>query len=241
MDFTDDNLSPECAALLSPLLEALQHPAVAAKFRTLIPTADEIAHSVSLRLEARFRKMEEELKVKGQLIRDLGARVEMLEAQADDQEQYSRRTSVRIANIKEEIGEDVSSIAMNIFSHMNCTPTINRIHRVGPPRQTNQPPRPILCQFTTYPDKANVMKNRKALKTTHPGIYINEDLTRKRAKILFEARRMKRLGLITDAWSYDGRIAVKDMKNKVHPIRTLSDLNKFTPSSFPTQTNVKTI
>ena len=222
------------------LIAALQDQDVAKAFRKArIVDVDEVADLVSAKLALRLKKLEEECAAKDVKIHQLEERVEELERKSDDHEQYSRRTSVRIYGVPETQGENVTHLATELFTEMNLNPTINRIHRVGPPHSSekspnssvpshnSKSPRPILCQFVSYPDKANVMKKRKLLSPNFPQVFINEDLTRTRAKLLFEARQKKRNGLITDCWSFDGRIAIKDNNNRIIPIRKSSDLAKY--------------
>ena len=52
------------------------------------------------------------------------------------------------------------------------------------------------------------MKNRKLLRATRPDVYISEDLTQMRSRLLYVARTIKRERKIQDCWSYDGRIVV---------------------------------
>lgn len=226
------------------LIAALQDPDVADAFRKAqIVNYEDIADVVTAKLSVRLKKMQEENAAKDERIKELEEKVEELERKADDQEQYSRRTSVRIYGVPEKEGEDVLSLANELFNEMNINPTVNRIHRVGPPRNSNSnsqnssgsgvnpptkpnSPRPILCQFVAYPDKANVIKERNLLSKNFSRVFINEDLTRKRAKLLFHAREKKRAGVIKDCWSFDGRIAIKNNQNTIIPIRQLSDLAK---------------
>ena len=241
MDLRSRSTSSTSTPFALELIAALQDQDVAKAFRKArIVDVDEVADLVSAKLALRLKKLEEECAAKDVKIHQLEERVEELERKCDDQEQYSRRTSVRIYGVPETQGENVSHLASEIFTEMNLNPTINRIHRVGPPHsseskspnssvpsQNSKSPRPILCQFVSYPDKANVMKKRKLLSTNFPQVFINEDLTRTRAKLLFEARQKKKHGLINDCWSFDGRIAIKDKNNKITPIRKSSDLAKY--------------
>lgn len=231
------------------LIAALQDSAVVDAFRKArIVDYENIADCVTAKLSKRLKKMEDEIAAKDAKIESLEKRIEELETKADDQEQYSRRTSVRIYGIPETPGENLNSVASALFDEMGLMPTVNRIHRVGAPHkpvqssessdshETSEPnadstpnnpsPRPILCQFVSYPDKAQVMMNRSKLATNYRKVFVNEDLTRVRAKILFQARELKRKGMIRECWSYDGRIAVKDLKNKIIPIRKLTDLDR---------------
>lgn len=226
------------------LISALQDPAVVEAFRKArIFDYEDIADRVSAKLSVRLKKLEEECATKNEKILTLEKRIEELEGKADDQEQYSRRTSVRIYGVPENEGEDVLSVTNQLFQSMNVSPTINRVHRVGAPRKStadavrngsdnasssrpSNSPRPILCQFVAYPDKTKVLRQRRSLSSSYPSVFINEDLTRKRAKILFNARQMKRQGIIKECWSFDGRIAVKDKKDTIVPIHSVSDLMK---------------
>ena len=245
--------------LVQPLLKAFSHPSIIEHIREMIPSSKAIANMVTEALEDRLVSLEYQLSEKktksdelqdviielehrvdsheaqelcdAKRFKELNGRIEELEEIADDQEQYSRRTSVRINGVPESEGEAIISVINPVFQAINCHPTINRIHRVGAPRKEGKGPRPILCQFTTYPDKALVMKHRKSLNDSMNHVFINEDLTRKRARVLYGARKLKKDKFIKDAWSYDGRLAIKDNKLKIHTIRKLSDLGKFIPSS----------
>jgi hypothetical protein len=55
-------------------------------------------------------------------------------------------------------------------------------------------------------------------------ISINEDLTRFRSQLAFKARELKRAKKISDTWTADGKILVKDLKNSITVIRTEQDL-----------------
>ncbi|ELU17195.1 hypothetical protein CAPTEDRAFT_210482 [Capitella teleta] len=56
-------------------------------------------------------------------------------------------------------------------------------------------------------------------------IFINEDLTKRRATLLYEARKMKRAGGIKDCWSADGNIFVRNSHGRVQMVRNLSQLD----------------
>ena len=213
------------------LMEALQSPDVVSSFSlALKPTLDAIVDRIDAKMNARLKELQEELKEKDDTILKLSERVEELEGRIDDQEQYSRRTSVRLSGIPEDEKEDVQHKVMSIFlsstsetefdsesqSVSEFVPQINRVHRVGP--KNEQGPRPIICQFLTYSDKRKCMSSKKALRKRFPNLSINEDLTRARAALSFTARQKKREGLIDKTWSADGKIVVKDLHGKIHYI-----------------------
>ena len=260
---------PDNAEFVLALVEAIRDSSVitALKEATKIDY-DHLSDMVADKLQHRFRKMQDELDAKEERIKTLEEKVSVLELKQDEAEQYSRRSSVRISGIPEVANEDVIQKVREIFSVMNVSPNINRVHRVGPsnpklllanashPASDQSPllasssspssandvlpsktstspraqPRAILCQFTTYGDKANVMKHSSALKSELPGVFINEDLTRKRAKLFFAARKLKKEKKIADCWTSDGKIVAKFIKNNhsvITQIRSHDDLNQF--------------
>lgn len=235
---TSNNHATDCPCtkdnLAINLLEALDDKTVAAKLRKILtPDYDKLADIVAAKLSVRLKKLEDELHEKNEVIDTLKRRLENAENKLDDTEQYSRRTSVRIAGIPEDAAEDVEAKVNEVFHAMNVKPIINRVHRVGPKNTNMKGPRMIICQFTTFPDKKAVLSAKKTIQQSHPRVYINEDLTRQRARIFFIARQKKKEGAFSDVWTADGRICVKDTKNKIHyftRLHELSDLIAANPS-----------
>ena len=192
--------------------------------------ADKVANVISEKFEKRFKEYERNLGEKDRRIGELEASVSRMEERVDQQEQYSRRTSIRVSGIKEPVGiqgEDVSRIVETILGKLNADllpltlADVNVAHRVGQRGSANEPltrPRPIIVQFKCYASKVSVMRSRKQLRETMPDIYINEDLTRARAMLLYKARKAKREKGVADCWSFDGRIIIKDVRGKVHTI-----------------------
>ena len=217
----------ESSGFALQLIEALMDPQVQQSFRSLIDT-DKIADLVSAKLEVRFKGLHDMIETQQKRIEALEQTVLELKEKQDDSEQYSRRTSIRIAGIPETEGEDVQNKVMDMLSTIEvANPAINRVHRVGPRRALEAPPRPILCQFISYGDKAAAIRNRKHLRHRMAGVFISEDLTRKRAQLLFQARQLVKKKKLSQAWSADGRIAIKDIHNRVHPVKSEDDLKKF--------------
>lgn len=57
-------------------------------------------------------------------------------------------------------------------------------------------------------------------------IFINEDLTRYRSKLLWQARLGKRGNKLSDCWSADGSVFIKDLRGTVVRIKTMEDLER---------------
>ena len=63
---------------------------------------------------------------------------------------------------------------------------------------------------------------------TATGIFINEDLTKTRGSLLFEARKANKTNKIMDCWSSDGQIIIKNKASKIIPIHNSNDLHRNT-------------
>ncbi|XP_053376808.1 uncharacterized protein LOC128547720 [Mercenaria mercenaria] len=103
-------------------------------------------------------------------------------------------------------------------------------HRVGKPRSSDKP-RDILVKFISRRSRDKLLKKRSLLKSNgYEGIFVNEDLTKYRSELLFEAKQLVKRKHIIGAWSTDGTILVKVTKDKkvsVHRIHTKRDINRF--------------
>nr|KAG5703329.1 hypothetical protein BaRGS_025571 [Batillaria attramentaria]KAG5710831.1 hypothetical protein BaRGS_026982 [Batillaria attramentaria] len=174
----------------------------------------------------------------------------------DEQEQYSRRNSVRIATIPESTGENTDEIVMKVAESIGVTldrRDIDRSHRVGKKTSpTDTSARPILVKFSTYRAKEAVMKARRGLAkvdatSVFPAvdwptlskaassngqpalahrIYVNEDLTSARADLAAKARALKKKGKVEDTWVRDGLVFLK-RNSTVHRLTTLRELAPF--------------
>lgn len=157
----------------------------------------------------------------------LKERVVKLESAMDETEQYSRRNNLRISNIAESDDENTDQLVLKVAEilEVSLTPIdIDRSHRVG--RKGIKPRRDIIVKFGTYRARERLFKNRAKLKDSEMnGVYINEDLTKRRSEILYQARRRAKSGALRGAWSFDGRILVKDHEDKTHRITSTEQLD----------------
>ena len=164
--------------------------------------------------------------------KSLTARVNALESQADQAEQYSRRNCLRVSGYTEDPNENSDDIVLQLASDIGSPiklEDIDRSHRVGNPNSTRRKvPRDIIVKFATYRTRAYFYKARTNLKTSgHEGVFVNEDLTKKRNGYLFEARKLVKRKLLKGSWSSDGTILVKDNEDYVHRVSSVNDLIPF--------------
>ena len=157
----------------------------------------------------------------------------------DALEQYGRRNILRVSGIPENDPEDTDGIVLRVAYDMgvNLSPSdIDRSHRVGKIRtgrgpQTAKKPRDIIVKFTSYNARNRLFQERKFLRETDNEelkcIFLNEDLTKRRSEILFEARKLRRAKKLKSAYSSDGKIIVREINDTKHQINTLDDLVQF--------------
>ena len=101
---------------------------------------------------------------------------------------------------------------------------ISRCHRVGKPEKDKD--RPIIVKFTSYRYRKAVFSSRKNLKDSHKNVYVNEDLTRNRSKLLYDARQMCKAGALASSWSMDGIVFVKQFQDgPMYRINCTDDLH----------------
>ena len=234
-------------------LHALGNKDIAIKLRAAMGVSQQLAG-----LQQEVHALRTELASKDARIETLQKKVDAIELQQDELEQYSRRNSVRLSGLNEEADEDVvKGVLVTLNNVMGITPPIDiseidRLHRVGKPEANRT--RPVLIKFATYRSKRRVLEKRRFLnpakrtearqslrdvmigpetedeaKANHiekqgSRLFLNDDLTRSRAQLLYECRQAKKKQLITDCWSYDGSIIVKTLTNKILSIKTSSDL-----------------
>ena len=107
---------------------------------------------------------------------------------------------------------------------------ISRTFREPFPYDTPARPRDIIVKFSTYRARQKVYKARALTKQRgYKGIFINEDLTKNRSLLLYEARRRFKSKQLQGAWSSDGTILIKHFDNTVVKITSVSQLPVFVP------------
>ena len=156
--------------------------------------------------------------------------------QVDELAQYSRRNTLRVTNNwEEQPGESTDALVMTMAKNLlDLTLTeqdIGRSHRVGR-KPLDGSSRSIVSGFTSYRARQKLFKVRGQLRKAGPtakGIYINEHLTPKRARLAKDARALKAANVIVDTWSHDGKIFVKDKGDKIIVVSNERELARLRP------------
>ena len=160
----------------------------------------------------------------------LEKRVSKLESSCDTAEQYSRRNCVRVTGIPETNDESTDDHIMEMANALSLDLTINdvdRSHRVG--KKDKPGPRAIIVKFATFRASQKLYRSRTKLKTNgYEGVYVNEDLTQTRFKLLGKARELCKSGKLDSCWSDNGNLLVKDNTSAIHRLSSPADLQNFT-------------
>lgn len=236
---TDSTLTMSTDHFVLCFKEALKDSEILDALKVITnPNKQELADMVSGEIYKQLQPLRDELRQRDEVISSLKKNVHSLEQQIDDLEQYSRRESVRIAGIPENENENTDEIVLDVCSSMKLEPMlkpedISVSHRVGK-KDPNRSPRQIIVRFTSRKARERVYRSRTALRdvnrartgpnATTPGIFINEDLTSRRAKLASKARQMAKDGQFRDTWTYMGNVIVKDQHNRITRINKESDL-----------------
>lgn len=172
---------------------------------------------------------------------ELEKRVVQSENENDDLNQYGRRNILRISGIPEKTDEVTDDIVLKLAGDLNVELTkydIDRSHRVGKvdtrgsvgqKTSSRRKHRDIIVKFTRYNARDGLFQVRKELRDIPnlDSIFISEDLTNKRSKLLYNARILRRVKKIKAAYSTNGKIYIRDNADTRHRIQSDDDLGKF--------------
>ena len=116
----------------------------------IVGLVDNIVKGVITGLQERITSLEKSNKDLQDTNVSLTARVALLEAQADQAEQYSRRNCLRISGVPETPDESTDNIVMSIANDIDSDiriHDIDRNHRIGNPKSKRATPRKINVKF----------------------------------------------------------------------------------------------
>jgi hypothetical protein len=161
-------------------------------------------------------------------IESLEEQIELISEKSNDNEQYSRRSNIRIfgletRNSSSEAAEDCTKVVVDFCKDELGVDVkkdeIDRAHRVGRPNGNKA--RALIVKFKSHFSKIKVMKAKRQLKGKR--IYVNEDLTKHNLWLLKQTKEAcKGKGYV---YTVDGNIFVKsrDSDNLIR-VRRLVDL-----------------
>ena len=245
-------------SFVSEFENALQDAHIKGLLKTMMQDAVD-ASLDSLRNEV--TSLKDQILARDTEIKTLRGEIESLRADNDALEQYGRRGSLRISGIDEKHGENVTPAIVQIADMLQLDPPLQECdidvsHRLAKPKGAKpEEPRPVIVRFMTRKDRRRVIAGRGQLKSHNekadksnvkfyngergaiytPKIYINEDLTTRRAILFSIARNMQKDKHFAQAWTYNGNIKVKTNNDVIKPISCRDDFVKLCPDVDLTQ------
>lgn len=188
-----------------------------------------IAAAVDAAVSANMTKITEESGKNIELEQKMLKHAILSRYELDRLEQYSRRESIRVNGIDEAPGpdgEDLTGVMVQLGKKIGIdlkSSDISVVHRLG---RKSDKPRPVLCKFVARSHKDAFMKKRKGLKDIpefKTKVFINEDLTQLKAKLMAYAKSLDNVKRVN---SYNGRLFCTMTNEKTEILDNPDDLFK---------------
>ena len=190
-----ENLENVSSIIISVM--SVMHPMLMEAVAATITATTETIKSVKRDLEE-IRTGKEEILI-------LQQSMETQKSETEKLEQYSRKENVKVFGLSESDEEDLEDKIVNLASDIGVPlerRDISVCHRL---RGNGKSPRPVIVKFVRRKTKSDIMKAKKTLKSKeqYKNVYINDDLTSLRNKIV---KGMRDDDNIKKVWTIDGRI-----------------------------------
>ena len=183
--------------------------------------------SCNVLLATRIEALEAREKIADKTIHDL-------EEKYDDIEQYSRKFNLEIHGIPERKEEDITQIILDLAEAIDADvreEDIDICHRLY---KAEGKARPIIVKFTNYDSKYEMYSKRLRLRKVDnrekfgvERVFINENLTSRRALLYSKVRKKVKDNSVWNTWTMDGKIFLrKSPTGRPIRIKTEDDINK---------------
>ena len=234
-DDTDETVVLNKDSLAMTVVEILKDASILKRMKEVIFPSN-LTDAIAT-LTDKVERLTNELCKKDVMIQKLEQRVEKLEEAADNTEQYSRRPNLRVHGIAEQADENTDQlIVKSVNDQMQFQPPIQpnqieRSHRLGPKTSADgtKGERAIIVRFRSERVRDEVYRSRFKLKTIQPDkrVFINEDLTARRAGLARQTRALKKEHKVNDCWTAGGNVMLKDLQNRIRHVKSTADLAPF--------------
>lgn len=157
---------------------------------------EQIKNEVTAAINNEIKKREElesTVAMLQQHVKEYQKRINNLEGDTEELEQYGRRLCLRIDGVpsatEKESSEEVLETVKSLISESGCDipdAVIDRAHRIGKnytDKKSNLPCKSIIVRFTTFRHRTMLYRNRSKLKKAK----VKLDLTKKRYEIYSDA------------------------------------------------------
>lgn len=141
------------------------------------------------------------------------------ERENENLEQFLREENLEIHGVPSSHGENTDDFVLKIGKAIDIDIRISDIsvsHRL--PGGNTEKPAPILVRFISRRKRNEFMKNKRLIKDKDiasfnieglGNLFINENLTRFKRELLYEARKLKKLCKYEYLWTVNGNIYIK--------------------------------
>ena len=231
--FSDKNfiekITPVLTAIVAPLIKTAINEAVVNAVSAIekgaiskIKTENEALKKRIDTVESVVKAKDAELVEKSKEISELQSKLDALTLKVDGLEQYGRRTSIRLINMKIPTGQDCEKCVLDLFNTKLGVPItadeIDRCHPLGSQ---------VIVKFRYYKSKAAVFKAKSNLKNNPDKIFMTEDLTKNNHSIVQMLLQLRKSKQINGFWTQDAKIYLKVSADDDAPVRinSLSDIN----------------
>ena len=175
-------------------------------------------------------------KLKEEMVSNLQEKDEqitLLETKLDDLEQYTRKFNLEICGIPENEDEDLEDTIIKLSECLNGDLRVKDIGIIHRLKKGNMAPKLIIVRFSNYFSKDEMYRSRWKLRNANVSsvfgaekIYINENLTARRAGLFKKVRDQKCLHQEWKIWTVDGNIFIKPSpSSRTYKINSLDDLS----------------
>ena len=149
-----------------------------------------------------------------------------LQKKVDELEMYSRKNCVRVFGV-DESKTDTDAALVEIADQIEVPLTKEDIvvsHRVG--KRSEDKPRPIIARISNYEKRHQLIKESRNLRKVEgfESVSVNQELTKVRAKVAFECRKLVKEGRAKLTFVWDGKIFIVDNNDKKHLVVCINDL-----------------
>lgn len=188
------------------------------------------AISANTALQKKLDKAHNEIRKSAEKLIDQKYETDRLEDALDNLEQYTRKNSIEIHGIPDNLYSNAEEAVRKVAEAINVSiepSDIEICHKLK--RDKGIPP--IIVKFTSHKTKSKLYRERTKLKrvkvsdifpsyslTPEARIFIHENLTPYRKSVVAEASKRRRNGTLHNLWTLDGKIYVKTSPDG-NPIR----------------------
>ena len=200
----------------------------------------EITEEISHRLGSCMAIQEQiiiNIKELNQSLQNVTEHVMAIDNEVGDQQQYSKKENLKVKGIPVRDGENTTEILLELFNSMENIKVdykdISTSHRMNGSNANNND---IIVRFSNRDLKNAIFKEKKQLRRLSTSrfsfpvklnsLYISEHLTKYNEGLFYEARQLKKRGIVKYVWTYNCQIFVRrDDNSEKFIIRNKEDLN----------------